>query len=251
MSAINEDISLKETVKIILETCNHSDLAEIFIFVGLNATDGCLEVLKEIQSGSDVPVNLFYQTYKGPGANWNEIFEMFKGTHIVTVAADGELDPYQLSEFIELSKASPDYIIIGSRKLGKNGFKGYNFLKKCLNMFAGIFLRILYGTKRTEFTQPFFAGPAEVFSAIRWEEQFHPIFMEMMLKPLRLNIKAREIPTEWQKRSDGKPNRNVFYFLPYLKTAFRIRFMKKSSILKQGKHIPEKYTEYKKGDNKR
>lgn len=248
MSAVNEDEALKETVRIILETCSHQDLAEIFIFVGLNATASCLSALEEVkESSDDVPVNIFHQTYKGPGANWNEFFELFKGTHIVTVAADGELDPYQVSEFIERSKEKPEYIIIGSRKLGRNGFKDYYFFKKMLNMCAGAFLRVLYQTDRTEFTQPFFSGPVGVFSAIRWEEQFHPVFMEMILKPMRLGVKAEEIPTEWKKRQNGKPNRGAFYFLPYLKTAVRIRTMKKNRILKQGREIPEKYTADKKG----
>ncbi len=251
MSAVNEDESLKKTVKTILETCSHQDLAEIFVFVGLNATDSCLSAIEDIRNSSeDVPINVFHQTYKGPGANWNEIFEIFKGTHIVTMAADGELDPYQVNEFIQYSKAMPEYIIIGSRKLGRNGFKNYNSMKKFLNICAGLFLRIIYRTKRTEFTQPFFSGPVEVFSAIRWEERFHPVFMEIIIKPLRLNIKTKEIPTEWQKRLDGKTNRGALYFLPYLKTAIKIRIMKKSSILKSGRFIPEKYIDSKKDSRK-
>lgn len=242
MSAFNEDVSLKETVSIILETCNHNDLAEIFIFVGKNATAECLAALSEVKKNEkDVPITVFYQSYEGPGANWNEFFDLYKGTHFVTVAADGELDPYQIHEFIEQSKIYPDYLIVGSRKLGKNGFKHYNFFKKILNYCAGIFLRVLYFTNRTEFTQPFLTAPVEVFSAINWEEQYHPIFMEMLLKPLRLGIKTFEIPTEWKKRYDGKPNRGALYFLSYLKTAVKIRFMSKKRIIKNGRHIPEKY----------
>lgn len=239
---MNEDTALKKTAGIIFETCSRDDLAELFIFTGLNASPGCLRALEEVQNNEyGIPVTVFHQTYKGPGANWNEFFELFKGTHIVTVAADGELDPYQVNEFIELSKAEPDCIIMGSRQLTKHGLDNYNFIKKILNKGAGVLIRFLYNTKRTEFTQPFFSAPAEIFSAIKWEEQFHPIFMEMILKPLRLGVATREIPTVWKKRDNGKSNRGAFYFLPYLKTAFRIRFMKKENILKQGRTIPEKY----------
>lgn len=242
MSAFNEDAALKETVNIILDTCDHKDLAEIFIFAGKKATPECLAALEELKKNEqDVPVTVFHQTYEGPGANWNEFFDLYKSTHFVTVAADGELNPYQIHEFIEQSKMRPDYMIVGSRRLDKNGFKNYNLLKKILNYGAGIFLRVLFLTSRTELTQPFFIAPVEVFRAIKWEEQFHPIFMEMLLKPLRLGVKTTEIPTKWRKRHDGKPNRGNLYFLPYLKTAFRIRFMDKNSILKEGRHIPEKY----------
>ncbi len=242
MTAFNEDEALRKTIKIILETCNHDDLEEIFIIAGRRATPECHAALDELTSSNgDVRIRAFYQSYEGPGANLNEFWDLVKGTHFVTIAADGELNPYQISEFVEQSKEKPEYMIVGSRRLSKDGFKDYDLLKKVLNFGAGIFLRVLFVTRRTEFTQPFFAAPCAVFKAINWEEQYHPIFMELLLKPLRLGIKTVEVPTAWIKRNDGKPNRGALYFIPYLKTALRIRFMKKEKILRENRGIPEKY----------
>lgn len=240
ISTVNEDASLRETVSTLLETCNHEDIAELYLLVGSRATDNCLAAIKDIKnSATDVPVKVFRQSYPGIGADLNKFFMLPTGSHVMCISGDGNLDPSQVHSFIEYAKKSPDYIIVGSRWLDKDGFRGYDPFKKVLNFAARIFLSILYNTDRTEFTQPFQICPIEMFRNIRWEEKMHPLFIEVMIKPIRLGMKSREIPTQWKKRTDGKPNRNGLYFLPYLKTALHVRFMKKSDILLDGCQMPE------------
>lgn len=240
ISTVNEDSSLRETVSTLLETCNHEDIAELYLLVGSRATGRCLSAIEDIKrTVSDVPVKVFRQSYPGIGADLNEFFMLPTGSHVMCISGDGNLDPFQVHSFIEYAKESPDYIIVGSRWLDKNGFKDYDPIKKALNFAARIFLSVLYSTDRTEFTQPFQICPIEMFRNIRWEEKMHPLFIEVMIKPIRLGMKSKEIPTQWKKRTDGKPNRKGLYFLPYLKTALHVRFMKKTDILIDGCEMPD------------
>lgn len=243
---VNEDSSLRKTVSTLLDTCNHEDIAELYLLVGSRATDNCLAAIEDIKASStDVPVKVFRQTYPGIGANVNEFTMLPTGSHAICFSGDGNLDPTQVHTFIEYAKKYPDYLIVGSRWLDKDGFSGYDPFKKALNFAARIFLSVLFHTDRTEFTQPYQISPIEMIRNIKWEEKMHPLFIEVMMKPIRLGMKSMEIPTRWKKRTDGKPNRNVFYFLPYLKTALHVRFMKKSDILKPGFTMPEELLENK------
>lgn len=240
ISTVNEDSSLRETVSTLLETCNHEDIAELYLLVGSRATDNCLAAIEDIKANAgDVSVKVFRQSYPGIGADLNEFFMLPTGSHVMCISGDGNLDPAQVHSFIEYAKKNPDYIIVGSRWLDKDGFSGYDPFKKVLNFAARIFLSVLYHTDRTEFTQPFQICPIEMFRNIKWEEKMHPLFIEVMIKPIRLGMKSMEIPTQWKKRTDGKPNRNGLYFLPYLKTALHVRFMKKSDILMPGCTMPD------------
>ncbi len=239
ISTVNEDVSLKRTVRTVTETCDPADLAEIFLLVGVRATPACLAAVEELRSECAVPVVVFRQTAPGLGAGFNEIFDRMRGSHVVFLSGDGELDPAQVQTFISFAKQMPDTVIVGSRHLAKDGLQGYAVGKRVLNSAARVFLQVLFRTRRTELTQPFQIGNVEIYRAIRWEETQHPVCIEAMLKPLRLGVRAAEIPTCWHGRSEGKPNRSNLYFLRYFKTAMHIRFMPTADITKPGRAVPQ------------
>lgn len=241
ISTVNENESLKKTVNTVISTCRECDLAEIFLLVGLRATEECLAAVEEIKRECPVKVVVYRQSEPGLGADFSKIFDLMSGSHIVTLSADGELDPEQICEFIEEAKKTPADIVVGSRKLGAHGFSGYSPLKRVLNSAAHIFLKLIFFTNRTELTQPFFIGSIDVFRTVKWEETLHPICIELNLKPLRLGLRTREIPTDWKHRVEGKPNHGRLYFFRYLKTAVHIRTMKISDICKPGRSIPDEF----------
>lgn len=248
ISTVNENESLKRTVNTITGTCCAQDLAEIFLLVGARATEECLAAVEEILENSAIHAVVYRQTQPGLGADFSKIFDLMKGSHVVMLSGDGELDPSQVCEFIEEAKKTPEDIIVGSRKLGAHGFQGYAPCKRVLNSAAHLFLKILFRTKRTELTQPFQIGAVSIFRAVKWEEILHPICIELNLKPLRLGLRTREIPTDWKHRVEGSPNHGKLYFFRYLKTALHIRFMKKQDIIKPGCTIEQKYFCGGKGD---
>ncbi|MBR6785875.1 MAG: glycosyltransferase [Clostridia bacterium] len=230
--AVTETDSLRRTVEFILENCSHADLKEIIIGYPDRATPECVAVIRDLElMQSNVSIWSFVQ--KRPKLGFlTEAFDFAKGSHIITVDSDMALDLELIPEMIERVKKEPDTIFSASRWLGGNKFEGYNKFKLVLNFTAQKFLAVLYHSKLTDFTIPFQIVPAELLKSINFEETNFAIFIEMVLKPVRLGCKIKELPTDCHQRTEGKSN-NSFAQLPsYLKTALRIRFMPKEKILK-------------------
>ena len=69
--------------------------------------------------------------------------------------------------------------------------------------------------------------------SIEFEETNFPIFLEMVLKPLRLGYKFKELPTDCHSRTEGKSSNSFAQIPQYLRTALHVRFMPKEDILKK------------------
>lgn len=230
--AVTETSSLRRTVDYILEKCDHSDLTEIIIGYPDRATPECVAVIKELEAmPSEVKIWSFVQ--KRPKLGFlTEAFDAAKGSHIITVDSDMALDLSLIPQMIEKAKKEPGTIFSASRWLGKSSFDGYNKFKKVLNYCSQKFLAVLYQSKLTDFTIPFQIVPAQLLKSINFEETNFAIFIEMVLKPLRLGCEIKELPTDCHSRTDGESS-NSFAQLPsYLRTALHVRFMPKEKILK-------------------
>lgn len=231
--AVTETDSLRRTVDFILENCNHSDLAEIIIGYPDRATPECVAVIKELEAReSDVSIWSFVQ--KRPKLGFlTEAFDKAAGSHVITVDSDMALDLALIPQMIDGAKKEPDTIFSASRWLGGSSFNRYNKFKKLLNYCSQKFLAVLYQSKLTDFTIPFQIVSAELLRSINFEETGFAIFIEMVLKPVRLGCRIKELPTDCHERTQGKSNNSVTQLPSYLRTALHIRFMKKEDILKK------------------
>jgi len=231
--AVNETDSLRETVLTLLRICDHRDLREIVISCSPKITPQCKAVLDELCAmQSDVPIVTFEQKRKGLGTVV-EAIERAKGSHCILLDSDMALDLECVPKMIEGAKKEGDTIVTTSRWLKGCEFYGYSKTKRFLNFIAQIFLRILYQKKITDFTNPFQIVPTELYQAIAWESEGFPIFLEAVLKPVRLGYKFIEIPTNCYSRKQGKSNNSFRQTAEYLPTALHIRFMKKKDILRK------------------
>ena len=231
--AVTETDSLRRTVEFILENCNHNDLTEIIIGYPDRATSECVAVIKELEA-KECDVSIWSFVQKRPSLGFlTEAFDYAKGSHIITVDSDMALDLELIPKMIEGAKKEPDTVFSASRWLGGSKFDRYNKFKKFLNFCAQKFLAVLYQSELTDFTIPFQIISAELLKSINFEETGFAIFIEMVLKPLRLGCKIKELPSDCRERTQGKSS-NSFAQLPsYLKMALHIRFMKKEDILKK------------------
>lgn len=231
--AVTETSTLRETVRFILDSCEHTDITEIIIGYPDRVTEECLTVIKELEAGqSDVPIIAYAQKRERLGY-LTEAFEMAKGSHIITVDSDMALDLSLIPEMIKNAKKEPDTIFSASRWLGGNKFYGYNGFKKILNFCAQKFLSVLYSSSLTDFTIPFQIVPTEILQSIEFEETGFAIFLEMVLKPLRIGCKIKELPTDCHERTEGKSSNSFAQIPQYLRTAIHVRFMPKENILKK------------------
>lgn len=230
--AVTETDALRRTVNYIKDNCSSADLAEILIGYPDRVTDECLAVINELASAeSEVPVTAFRQTRPRLGF-LTECFDAAKGSHVITVDSDLALSIELIPQMIECAKKEPDVIFSASRWLGESSFNGYNSFKKIWNRCSQKFLSVLYGSKLTDYTIPFQIAPAELYRKINFEETGFPIFLEMVLKPLRLGCEFKELPSDCSARTEGKSSNSFLQTATYLKTALHIRFMPKNKILK-------------------
>lgn len=231
--AVTETTSLLHTVDFILKNCEHSDIAEIIIGYPERVALECLKTIEDIKENQgDVAVITFLQKRKSLGF-LTEAFDMATGSHIITVDSDMALDLTLIPEMIANAKKEPETIFSASRWLGGNKFYGYNKFKRTLNFCAQKFLSVLYSSDLTDFTIPYQIVPSEILRSIEFEETGFPIFLEMVLKPLRLGCRFKELPTDCHSRKDGESSNSCLQIPQYLRTALHVRFMPKEDILKK------------------
>ena len=63
-------------------------------------------------------------------------------------------------------------------------------------------------------------------------EKKHPILLETMLIPIKIEVKFVEIPSKWKKRIEGKSNNSFFKNFYYISAGLRIFFLKKKNLVK-------------------
>jgi len=230
--AINEMDSLRESVEILLKTCDHNDLKEVFIVVCDRTTPECLSVINNlIASADDVPIRLYTQIRKGLGPALHESMQRVTGSHVVNIAADLDTDPHVINDMIIIAKNNPDAIILASRWIKGGGFVGYGRIYKILNYIFQKFLQIMFFTKATDLTYGFKFAPVDKTLSITWESNGFSIGMETNLKMLRLGYKIVEVPAIWRVREQGISQNSFFTKLKYIKTVFKVRFASKDSII--------------------
>ncbi|MBQ9945681.1 MAG: glycosyltransferase [Clostridia bacterium] len=232
LGAVTETETLRKTVHTIAELCTAEDVAEIIIGHPPKAvTKECLAVINEL-AAEDFPFPVIPCPDKRPFlSSILDAVDIAKGSHIILCPSDMALDLKCIPEMIESAKRDPDIIASSSRFLPGCTLYEYGTIKSIINRCAQLYMRILYGVKLTDFTNPYQIAPRELYLAVNFEETGFPFLLEMILKPLRLGYKFREIPTNCYPRTEGKSRNSKKQMAMYLKTSLHIRFMKKKDIL--------------------
>ncbi|MEI6577960.1 MAG: glycosyltransferase family 2 protein [Eubacteriales bacterium] len=232
--ALNETYLFRKTVEIMLETCEKIDIEEIVIVLCDRTTIECVETANLIKEEFNTyPINIYYQKKPFFGNALQEAFNLVKGSHVVTAAADMDMDPHAVSKFIKKSKTSPESIIAASRWMPGGGFNGYKKFMLALNYIFQKMIDLLFLTKLTDVTYGYRLYPTELMKSINWEEAKHPFALETCLKPLRLGMNFIEVPATWNLRTEGTSQISFLKYFRYFKTVFHVRFMKKVDIIKK------------------
>jgi glycosyltransferase involved in cell wall biosynthesis len=233
--AVDETYLLRETVEIILRTCEKKDIAEFIFLLCEKSTRETVSVAEAlVQECENIGVcgHIHYQTTVGAGGAIREGFELARGSHIIMMSSDMETDPKLVRTFIRYAKKYPDKIITASRWKAGGDFKGYNKIKLICNYIFEHAIAFFYLVPYTDLTFGYRIFPSDLMKRINWEESKHPFFLETALKPIRLKVKFIEIPAHWEARTEGVSQNSFFQNFKYFKTAWRIRFMPKSKILR-------------------
>ena len=231
--ALNETYLLEKTVDVVLETCDRSDIAQIIIVLCEKTTSECTACAKKLEEKHGDLISIIYQEHPFIGGAYKDAISFITGSHAAIMSADMETDPYLIKDFIISEKNNPDCVTATSRWMKGGSFKGYSKPKLVCNFFFQKIMQIMFLTGLTDLTCGYKCLPADLLRRIEWDEDKHPIFLEMTLKPLRLGVEINEIPMKWKPRTEGSSQNSFFQNFKYFRTAFRIRFMKKSKIVKK------------------
>jgi len=226
LPVMDETVLLKKTVEIILADCR-PDIAEILIVLSGKTAPESVEACRQLKHKYGEVIKIFQQTLPYLGGAIRDAFARAAGSHVLMMASDMETPPEKVKDFIAAAKVNPGMIITGSRWIRGGGFRDYAMVKYALNYIFQKLFSWLYRVKLTDMTYGYRLFPAKLVKGIRWEELRHPFLFETIVKPLKLGIEAKEIPTEWKARTEGATQntfwRNFEYFRIGLKTLFYTR----------------------------
>lgn len=232
LPVINETFSLKQTMDTISASCGDL-IQEYLIVICKKTTEGSRQTIRELQTLYKDHIVVHDQKLPYLGGAIQEAFELCRGSHVIMMASDLETDPNQVRVFIEEALEHPDMIITGTRWAKEGGFVGYNPLKRVFNYVFQRFFSLLYGVRLTDMTYGYRILPSKLAKSIRWEELRHPFLFETLLKPLRLGVQVKEIPSVWTVRKEGESQNSFFRNFEYIPIGIKVRFYKKDSILKR------------------
>ncbi len=235
LPTLNETYSFIKTVKIILHECDARDIREFIAIVCERTEKESLEAIEKakiISEEAGVPIRIIYQELPQAGGAVRDGITASEGSHILMMAPDLETDPHTVKRFIRMAKKYPDDMITASRWLRSGSFKNYNKVKYVLNFLFQRMFSLFYLTPLTDITFGYRLAPARLFKSINWEETGHPFFLETALKPIVLGVKIHEIPSKWEARQEGVSQNSLLATFKYLRIAFRVRFEKRSTLLK-------------------
>lgn len=243
VAAINETYSLRETVEALL--ASPDGILEILLLLSpTKTTPECRAVAEKLVEGSEVKesevrspkspaIRIVEQRLPFIGGAYRTGFEAAAGSHVVMMSADLETDPATVPVMLAEARRRPDVVVATTRWSAKGGFSGYGTAKRLCNAIFQLFFRNLYGTRLTDLTFGFRVLPLSAVRAIAWRELAHPFFLESCLAPLRLGVPFVEIPSRWVCRTEGTSQNTFLANFRYFRTAFRIRFCRRSALLRQ------------------
>ena len=230
LPVMNETVSLEETVKVVLRDARH-DIAELLIVVCSRTTPDSMAVINRLQQELGSLVIVHHQTLPYLGGALREGFARARGSHVIIMASDLETDPNDVAGLIAEARETPSAVVGTSRWLRGGQFHGYSPVKLVCNWIFQHFFSLLYCTSLTDMTYGYRILPTRLVQAIRWEELRHPFNLETAVKPLRLGVPVREIPTVWRCRIEGESQNPFLRNLAYFRIGLKTRFASRKSIL--------------------
>jgi hypothetical protein len=224
---MNETHSFITTCDILMSDCADL-LREIIVVSSPRTTDSSMTAIETVKRKYYQRISHFVQSRPFVGGAYQDAFEKVKTSHFVMLSSDLETDPYDVRKMIEASLKEPTAIIATTRWRGSGKFEGYNPTKLVLNFLFQKFFSLLYFTSLSDMTYGFRLYPTAVMNSIVWENLKHPFFFETLLKPLRLGVPTRELPSSWKARVEGESQNPFFANFIYAWIGLKIRFSKVS-----------------------
>lgn len=207
--AFNEQQTISEVLKNVLELQLHNDIEKEIIVINDCSTDATAEAIELfLQEYPSANIQSFHQAVnKGKGAAIHKGIELASGDYIVIQDADLELDPTDINKLLIGLLGSDAQVIYGSRFLQKGHQKtnyvwhimGNGFLTRLSNLFTGFRL--------TDMMTCYKLVPAHTLKSIKLKENRFGFEPEVTMKLSKIKgLKIQEVPISYiaRNKEEGK-----------------------------------------------
>jgi len=209
---VSETESNHPTLTVIIPTFNEEkniesvlsglpDMVDEVLIVDGYSRDNTVNKVRELLPDA----NILFQPGRGKGDALRCGFQNAAGDIIVTIDADGSMDPAEIPAFIEPILSGYDYVK-GSRFLPQGGTTDMVWYRKLANRMFVILVNIFYGSKYTDLCYGYNALHKSVLDKVTYESDGFEIETEMHIKAKKHNLLIAEVPSFEDKRvhGDGK-----------------------------------------------
>lgn len=196
-----------------------SEIREV-ILVDALSTDDTVKVARKLMS----QIKVILQEGKGKGDALKYAWKHATGRIIVTLDADGSINPEEIPKLIEPLLAGY-HLAKGSRFLPGGGTVDMPLHRHLGNWVFTVMANILFGTKYTDLVYGFHAFWKEVLERFDVEGGRFEIDTELYLKVKKAGLKVAEVPSFEARRITGTGKlRSLRDGWRILKVIFRERF---------------------------
>ena len=197
-------------------------LLEVIIVVAPASTEQSQSVCHDL-ANHDGRVRIHIQQRNpGLGHAIREGIVRTRGSHVLLMDADGEMENDTISGMLSEMIAGNHALVVASRWSHGGGFVGYSRVKLVLNWCFQQLFRILYWTRTHDLTYGFKLICGQLARAIEWQGVYHEIACETTLRPIKLGVSVAEVPSRWTARRQGASKNTLLGNMRYLGMALRV-----------------------------
>ena len=218
----SEEEVLRKTVAGVMASVGQR-LHEILIVVSPKSSQKTFTICEELAQQYPVVKWFLQERNPGLGRALREAFARVTGTHALIVDGDGEFDLRSIGAMIQ--KAEEGYeVVTASRWIKGSAVHDYDPLTYVLNRGFQYIFRLLFWTRIRDLTYGYKLISADVIKYFQWQGVWHEIAMETTLRPLKHGCRIAEVPTIWQKRTEGTSKITTWKRFRYIPFALKILF---------------------------
>lgn len=195
------------------------EIRELILVDGLS-TDNTVKVAQELMP----QIKVIFQEGKGKGDALKYAWKHATGDILVTLDADGSINPKEIPKLIEPLLQGYD-LTKGSRFLPGGGTIDMPLHRRIGNWVFTVMANILFGTKYTDLVYGFHAFWKEILERVDIKSGSFEIDTELYLKVKKAGLKVAEVPSFEARRIYGSGKlRSLRDGWRILKVIFRERF---------------------------
>jgi dolichol-phosphate mannosyltransferase len=198
------------------------ELHEVIVILSPFSSKETLDICDQLKEKYTFMKVYLQKDNPGVGKAFREGFACARGSHILMMDSDGEMDVETVPKMVARIKQLNCDMVLASRWMKGGGVVEYDRLKYILNRTYQYLFRGLYLTGLHDLTFGFKLMKARIAQGISWGSTYNEIGAETTLKPLKLKYKIGEVPTVWRKRKYGKSKTRFLWNFRYAAVAFSV-----------------------------